>query len=98
MTRCKNCGHESHCGNPLRKAVDRSQPHAAGLTEIEVCKACRCALCEDKAKVIYKRYSELCYHDQSDWDWEIVFEHGKISHEHGVSYGRGIPYTMILKK
>ncbi len=70
MTRCKNCGHESHCGNPLRKAVDRSQPHAAGLTEIEVCKACRCALCEDKAKVIYKRYSELCYHDQSDWDWE----------------------------
>ena len=70
MTRCKNCGHESHYGNPLRKAVDRSQPHAVGLTEIEVCKACRCALCEDKAKVIYKRYSELCYHDQSDWDWE----------------------------
>ena len=21
-----------------------------------------------------------------------MFEHGKISHEHGVSYGRGIPY------
>lgn len=70
MIYCKNCGHESHCGNPLRKMIDRSQPHAAGLKEIEVCKMCRCELCEEKSQVRYKRYSELCYHDQSDWDWE----------------------------
>ncbi len=70
MTYCKNCGHESHCGNPLRKMIDKSQPHAVGLTEIEVCKMCRCELCEEETKVVYKRYSELCYHDQSDWDWE----------------------------
>lgn len=37
--RCKNCGHESHCGVPLRKSVDNSQ------TEIEVCKNCRCEKC-----------------------------------------------------
>ena len=37
MTYCKNKGHESHCGNPLRKMIDKSQPHAVGLTEIEVC-------------------------------------------------------------
>ena len=47
MIYCKNCGHESHCGNPLRKMIDKSQPHAVGLTEIEVCKMCRCELCEE---------------------------------------------------
>ena len=39
MTRCKNCGHESHCGVPLRKDVDRSG------TEIEVCRNCSCDNC-----------------------------------------------------
>ena len=56
-TYCKNCGHESHCGNPLREAI-------------EICKMCRCSLCENESKVIYKRYSSLCFHDQSNWDWE----------------------------
>ena len=42
MIKCKNCGHESHCGVPLRKDVDRSG------TEIEVCKNCRCDNCEVK--------------------------------------------------
>ena len=45
VTYCKKCGHESHCGNPLRKMIDRSRPHAAGLKEIEVCKNCRCDRC-----------------------------------------------------
>ena len=45
MMKCKNCGHDSHCGVPLKKAVDKSQAHAAGLTEIEVCKYCRCPKC-----------------------------------------------------
>ena len=42
MFKCKNCGHESHCGVPLRKDVDRSG------TEIEVCRNCRCDNCEVK--------------------------------------------------
>ena len=38
-TCCKNCGHESHCGIPLWKAVDKNLP------EIEVCKFCQCKKC-----------------------------------------------------
>ena len=38
-TCCKNCGHESHCGIPLWKAVDKN------LLEIEVCKFCQCKKC-----------------------------------------------------
>ncbi len=37
---CKNCGHESHCGNSLRKRVDDVH------REIEVCKSCRCEQCQ----------------------------------------------------
>jgi hypothetical protein len=40
--RCQNCGHESHCGIPLRKDVDRSG------NEIEVCKSCSCNNCSTK--------------------------------------------------
>ena len=36
---CKNCGHESHCGNSLHKRVDNVHK------EIEVCKNCRCERC-----------------------------------------------------
>ena len=39
ITYCKNCGHESHCGQPLIKDVDKSG------TPIEVCKHCRCKNC-----------------------------------------------------
>ena len=41
MIKCKNCGHDSHCGVPLIKDV-------TGYTEIEqieVCKYCRCGKC-----------------------------------------------------
>ena len=78
MIICKNCGHEAHCGNPLRKAIDRLQP----LKEIEVCKTCRCSSCqselfwesEDVLRANYvrnspKKYSKLSFHDQSNWDW-----------------------------
>ncbi len=37
--RCRNCGHESHCGITLWKAVDKKMP------DIEVCKTCRCQKC-----------------------------------------------------
>mgnify|MGYP001360045518 CR=1 FL=1 len=54
MMKCYNCGHDSHCGIPLRKAVDRSQAHAAGLYEIEVCKQCRCEKCDPTLSGNYK--------------------------------------------
>ena len=38
--RCKNCGHESHCGVPLKKNLDGMHGE-----EIEVCKYCRCKKC-----------------------------------------------------
>jgi len=37
---CKNCGHESHCGVPLRKNISDSTN--ASWTNVEVCKNCRC--------------------------------------------------------
>ena len=42
---CKNCGHESHCGGPLRKVIDKSKQNEGGLSQIEVCKHCRCDQC-----------------------------------------------------
>ena len=50
MSSCKNCGHESHCGVPLYKDF-RREPYNHGTEgQIEVCKHCRCELCEDKSK------------------------------------------------
>ena len=38
---CKNCGHEAHCGNPLRKAIDRfydAVPEFRGIEKAkEIC-------------------------------------------------------------
>ena len=48
MTKCKNCGHDSHCGVPLMKDF-RREPYNHGTEgQIEVCKNCRCAMCEPK--------------------------------------------------
>ncbi len=41
MTSCRNCGHESHCGQMLVKALD-----AVG-EEIEICRQCICELCDE---------------------------------------------------
>ena len=38
---CQNCGHESHCGGTLDKAVDVREPQKI----IRVCNQCRCARC-----------------------------------------------------
>ena len=43
MTRCQNCGHESHCGNSLKKEVNNAWNKRLG--EIVVCKHCLCKLC-----------------------------------------------------
>ena len=37
--KCNNCGHNSHCGTPLIKEVDKENG------PIEVCKKCRCFKC-----------------------------------------------------
>ena len=48
MINCKNCGHESHCGVPLYKEF-RREPYNHGIEgQTEVCRNCRCELCEDK--------------------------------------------------
>jgi hypothetical protein len=42
---CKNCGHESHCGESLWKDY-RREPYDHGIEgKIEVCKQCRCDKC-----------------------------------------------------
>jgi len=48
MTKCRNCGHPSHCGIPLIKDVKTSAELDDGHSEIEkieVCKYCRCGKC-----------------------------------------------------
>ena len=48
MTKCRNCGHDSHCGVPLMKDF-RREPYNHGTEgQIEVCKSCRCEQCEPK--------------------------------------------------
>jgi hypothetical protein len=50
MIYCQNCGHVSHCGVPLHR--EERNIWGKFLGEIEVCKHCRCQLCEviNKAK------------------------------------------------
>ena len=42
MDKCRNCGHDSHCGTRYVADIDRSG------NEIEVCKYCRCEKCQDR--------------------------------------------------
>ena len=44
MTYCQNCGHESHCGIPLLRDEHNYKKELLG--QIEVCKCCRCEVCE----------------------------------------------------
>ena len=46
MSHCQNCGHESHCGVPLRKEFRRPPYNKGPEGQIEVCKNCRCENCE----------------------------------------------------
>ena len=46
MYSCQNCGHESHCGVPLRREEKNGRGKFIG--EIEVCKQCRCYNCTTK--------------------------------------------------
>jgi hypothetical protein len=43
-TTCQNCGHYSHCGETLWKAVDHREPEH----EVKVCEHCRCKECAGK--------------------------------------------------
>ena len=45
MISCTNCGHESHCGDILKKDL-QGQGEA-----IEICKNCICELCKDEDKL-----------------------------------------------
>jgi len=43
---CQNCGHGSHCGNPLREDAYSGRGDRLGV--IEICRQCRCKSCEKK--------------------------------------------------
>ena len=45
MTYCKNCGQQSHCGVSLKR--EERDWGTYTVSEIEVCKKCRCVLCDD---------------------------------------------------
>ncbi len=45
MNNCINCGHESHCGVPLRKEFRRYPYNKGPEGMIEVCKSCSCENC-----------------------------------------------------
>ena len=50
VTKCRNCGHDCHCGVPLFKDVrtynDEVNDGHGEKEQIEVCKNCRCERCE----------------------------------------------------
>ena len=43
---CQNCGHGSHCGNPLREESYSGRGDRLGV--IEICRQCCCKSCEKK--------------------------------------------------
>ena len=45
MTKCKNCGHNSHCGVSYMKEETNELGESH---QVEVCKNCRCNNCEVK--------------------------------------------------
>ena len=46
--KCKNCGFDSHCDQPLRRPEQQWQdPDTLHAWTIEVCKICRCEECND---------------------------------------------------
>tara|TARA_A100001011_G_scaffold317426_1_gene336768 strand:+ start:652 stop:798 length:147 start_codon:yes stop_codon:yes gene_type:complete len=40
MTSCRNCGHESHCGQKLKKDLGECGE------EVQICYSCFCEKCE----------------------------------------------------
>ena len=47
MSKCKNCGHDSHCGISLNQTISQT---LSGISEtkVEICKTCRCDKCVPK--------------------------------------------------
>ena len=47
MSKCKNGGHDSHCGIPLNQTISQT---LSGISEtkVEICKTCRCDKCVPK--------------------------------------------------
>jgi hypothetical protein len=43
---CRNCGHPSHCGGPLREETYSSWGKRLGV--IDICRNCTCTNCEKK--------------------------------------------------
>ena len=46
MIRCRICGNESLCGVPLKREEQDWGTYT--VSEVEVCKNCRCELCSDE--------------------------------------------------
>ena len=47
MSKCRNCGHDSHCGIPLNQTISQTLS-GIGETKVEICKTCRCDKCVPK--------------------------------------------------
>ena len=46
MTKCKNCGHDSHCGIPLMEEFRRERYNKGPEGQVVVCKQCKCEKCQ----------------------------------------------------
>ena len=40
MDKCRNCGHSSHCGNPLWKSIEQRSEYNDGHREMEQIEVC----------------------------------------------------------
>ena len=45
MSKCQNCGHDSHCGTNLTKDYTDGDNQ---IINIKVCEHCRCEACQTK--------------------------------------------------
>jgi len=52
---CQNCGHESHCGIALEKALDVREPEEM----TRVCNQCRCARCSKATDEDFKEFWKI---------------------------------------
>ena len=52
---CQNCGHPSHCGNPLWEEYRRDPYNKGPEGRIEVCKSCRCPMCASLVGIAERR-------------------------------------------
>ena len=102
---CQNCGHESHCGTPLRKDVNNSYDRIdIRHNPPVICNTCRCELCTNYW-VVTNRNGDIVGHsetaklatdlaqEKADEESE-VFHVTKYSHDEYWSYMNEMATTV----